>query len=144
MSSTTLSRPPDLTVTSDATRRTKVQRVALALSMTIALLYGLIAPHVVTVIDGPAEQVARDQLGFALPAAAVCLLAPVSWQFDRRLLWIAGAVLQVPHHRHALCSRPAAGPGLSDVGHHHPDPAVRPLAGLTPLSIRSARPPQHE
>ena len=39
---------------------------------------------------------ARDQLGFALPAAGAYLLgAGLLWWFDRRWLWVAGALLQV-------------------------------------------------
>jgi hypothetical protein len=40
-----------------------------AIPAAVALLYGLITTHTVTVINGPAEQVARDQLAFATPAA---------------------------------------------------------------------------
>ena len=58
-------------------------------------LYGLIASHLVSVIAGPTEQVAGDQLGFALPAAGVYAFgAFLLWRFDRRVWWIAGAILQ--------------------------------------------------
>lgn len=145
MSSTTLPRPPDLTVTSDAARRTMVRRVAITLSMAIALLYGLIAAHVVTVIDGPAEQVARDQLGFALPAAAVYLLgAGLLWRFDRRLLWIAGAVLQVLIIAMYFAVASQRDPTFEIWGITIRILQFGLLAGLTYLSIRSARPPQHK
>lgn len=91
----TLTRP-DPSRSEHATARTRVRHTAMCLAGIIAVLYGLIASHLVTVIAGPAEQVARDQLGFALPAAGVYALgAFLLWRFDRRMLWIAGSILQV-------------------------------------------------
>lgn len=93
-----LTRRPASTATAPRTAvtRLRVRTLAMYLSLAIAALYGLIASNVVTVIAGPAEQVARDQLGFALPAAAVYALGTVLlWRFDHRVLWAAGAILQV-------------------------------------------------
>lgn len=76
--------------------RLRLRRVAMWLSLAVAALYGLIASHLVTVIAGPAEEVARDQLSFALPAAGIYILgAALLWRFDRRLLWGAGTILNV-------------------------------------------------
>lgn len=76
--------------------RARLRRSAAILSSAIAALYGLIALHVVTVIDGPATQVARDQLGFAAPAAVLFVVGV--WllvRYDDRRLWAVGAVLQL-------------------------------------------------
>lgn len=77
-------------------RRQRLRSIAAALAGGVAVLYVLIAANLVTVVDGPAEQVARDQLSFAGPAAAMYALgALLLWRFDRRWLWVLGAVLQV-------------------------------------------------
>jgi hypothetical protein len=100
---TALTRPPEPRPTHHApTTRLHVRRVATSLSLGVVVLYGLIAANVVTVIDAPAEQVARDQLGFALPAAGAYLLgAGLLWWFDRRPI----TCRDVTSHRRALGSR---------------------------------------
>lgn len=99
----TITRPDIANIEDAIAWRTCVRHVAMYLSIGITALYGLVASHIVTVVAGTAEQVARDQLGFALPDAAAYLLgAGLLWRFDRRLLGIAGAVLQV------LCRSPIA------------------------------------
>jgi hypothetical protein len=83
----------------EAPTRRHLRYAAAALAGVTAVLYVLIATSAVHVIDAAAvEDAARDQLAFATPAAivyalgAVLLLIP---RLDRRLLWAAGAVLQV-------------------------------------------------
>lgn len=81
---------------STSPQRQRLRSIAVVLAAGVAVLYVLIATHLVTVIDGPAEQVARDQLSFAAPAAALYALgALLLWRFDRRWMWVLGAVLQV-------------------------------------------------
>lgn len=76
-------------------RRRRLLRGAAALSAVVAVLYALIATHVVQVIDGPAAQVARDQLAFATPAVVAYLVgAALLLRYDRRTLWLVGAILQ--------------------------------------------------
>lgn len=93
-----LTRLPASSGTASGTQaaRLRVRRVAMSLSVVIAALYGLIAGNVVTVLAGPAEQVARDQFDFALPAAGIYVVGAVLlWRFDRRLFWVGGTVLQL-------------------------------------------------
>jgi hypothetical protein len=73
-----------------------LRHVAAALAAVTAVLYAAIASGVVTVLDGPAEEVAATQMSFALPAAVtyaagVLLLL----RYDRWIVWALGAVLQV-------------------------------------------------
>lgn len=59
-------------------------------------MYGLIALHVVTVLDGPTSQVARDQFAFAAPASLVFMVgALLLARYDDRRPWVLGAVLQL-------------------------------------------------
>jgi hypothetical protein len=97
MSTTWPSPTVEIDVTSASVRSRRLVRwPAATLSATIAVLYGLIAANVVTVLDGPAEQVARDQMAFGTPALVAYLLGAVLLaRYDRQMLWIAGAVLQV-------------------------------------------------
>lgn len=140
MSSTTLPQP-ERSVRSTAAARTRVRVAAIALSTGIALLYGLIAAHVVTVIDGPASQVAQDQLGFALPAAVVHLLgAALLWRFDRRLLWIGGVILQALIIALYFAVAPQRDPTFEIWGITIRILQFGLLAALTYLSIRPARP----
>lgn len=73
-----------------AQQRRTIRYIAAALCAVTALLYALIGFHVVTVLDGGAEQT----WGLA-PAIAYALGAVLLIAYDRRLLWILGAVLQV-------------------------------------------------
>jgi hypothetical protein len=67
-----------------------------ALCGAIALIYAAIALHLVSIVDGPAAEVARTQWAFAAPAAVVFLLgAFLLLRYDDRRLWAVGAVLQV-------------------------------------------------
>ncbi|HSK23330.1 MAG TPA: hypothetical protein VK906_09155 [Egicoccus sp.] len=95
---TTLLRPvPLATHTGVPPGRGRLRVVAAGLAGAIALVYGLIATHAVTVIVGPAETVARDQFGFAAPAALVFAVGAVLLlRYDDRRLWVLGALLQVP------------------------------------------------
>jgi hypothetical protein len=83
----------------EATTRRRLRYAGAGLAGVTALLYVLIATSTVSVIDASAVADARhDQLAFATPAAiayalgAVLLLIP---RLDRRILWVAGAILQV-------------------------------------------------
>lgn len=83
----------------DASTRRRVLHAAAALAGITAVLYVLIATSAVSVIDAAVvEDARRDQMAFATPAAiayalgTVLLLTP---RLDRRLLWVAGAALQV-------------------------------------------------
>jgi hypothetical protein len=79
----------------DPTRR-HLRAIAAAASAAMALLYAAIALHLVTVVDGPAAEVASIQLGFATPAAAMFALgAFLLLHYDDRRLWAVGLVLQV-------------------------------------------------
>ena len=80
---------------STAFARRRVARLAAAgLAAVVAVLYALIASGLATVIEGPTA--GRDQLAFAAPAAAVCLVgAALLLRRDRRRLWMLGALLQV-------------------------------------------------
>jgi len=76
-----------------ATRQT-VRYVAAALAATMALIYFSIGAgvlNVVTPVDGDSSM-----LGFGAAAGAAFLLgAALLVAFDRRVLWILGAILQV-------------------------------------------------
>jgi hypothetical protein len=71
--------------------RQTIRYVAAALAGLISLLYLLIGLQVVSVIDQT-----EDQAGFAIPAAiAFALGAALLLAMDRRIVWIAGALLQI-------------------------------------------------
>lgn len=94
---TTLLRPVSLaTHAGDPPARTHLRVVAAGLAGAIALVYALIATHVVTVLAGSADTVARDQFGFAAPAALVFVVGAVLLlRYDDLRLWVLGALLQV-------------------------------------------------
>lgn len=143
MSSTTVTRPPDADVISEppTTRRLRIRRAAMLLSLGVVVPYGLIAANVVTVIDGPADQVARDQLSFALPAAAAYLLgAGLLWRFDRRLFWVAGAILQLLVISMYLAVAPQRDPAFEVWGLSIRVLQFGLLAALTYLATRPAEP----
>jgi hypothetical protein len=76
--------------------RRHLRTAAAGASAAIALVYAAIALQLVTVIDGPAAQVAGDQLAFATPAAGLFGLgAYLLLRYDDRRLWAVGLVLQV-------------------------------------------------
>lgn len=76
--------------------RERLRRAAVGLSVLVAVLYGLIATSVVTVIEGTADEVATSQLAFATPAVVAYLLGAVLLaRHDRRLVHVLGAMLQV-------------------------------------------------
>lgn len=76
--------------------RPRLRAIAATLAATVAAVYGLIALHVVTVLEGPASQVARDQFAFAGPASLVFIVgALLLARYDDRRLWVLGAVLQL-------------------------------------------------
>ena len=83
----------------EAPNRRRIRFAAAGLAAITSLLYVLIATSVVSVIDaGAVENARHDQMAFATPAAiayaigAVLLLLPL---MDRRILWVAGALLQM-------------------------------------------------
>lgn len=72
-------------------RRSPIRRAAAGLAVVISLLYFLIGSRAVTVIEDTA-----DQTAFGLIAGGAFLLgAVVILAFDRRFLWILGALAQV-------------------------------------------------
>ncbi len=73
-----------------AERRRTIRYFAAVLSGATALMYFLIGFHVVSVLDAPADQTWGIVPGVAYAFGALLLLA-----FDRRVLWILGAILQV-------------------------------------------------
>lgn len=73
-----------------AHRRRTIRYVAAPLCAVTAVLYLLIGLRVLIVLDGNADQT----WGLA-PAAAYALGAGLLVAYDRRLLWILGAILQV-------------------------------------------------
>lgn len=73
--------------------RLRARRSAAILAGLVAAVYVLIAADIVTVIDAPADDVARDQFGFAAPAVvAYALGAFLLLRYDARWLWTLGAV----------------------------------------------------
>ncbi|MCL4248872.1 MAG: hypothetical protein KJ065_12065 [Anaerolineae bacterium] len=71
-------------------RRRIIRYVAAALAAVTAVIYVMIGLHLVSVLDGNA-----DQTWALAPAAAYALGAVLLVIYDRRLLWILGAALQV-------------------------------------------------
>lgn len=76
--------------TARAKRRRSIRYFAAAMSGATAVMYFLIGFHVVSVLDAPADQTWGLIAGGAYAFGALLLLA-----FDRRVLWILGAILQV-------------------------------------------------
>lgn len=73
-----------------------LRHLAAALAAATAVLYAVIASGVVTVLDGPAAEVAATQLSFALPAAVTYAVGVLLLlRYDRWIVWTLGAVLQV-------------------------------------------------
>jgi hypothetical protein len=59
-------------------------------------LYAVIATGVVTVLEGPADQVAATQTSFGAPAAiAYALGVFLLLRYDRWIVWVLGALLQM-------------------------------------------------
>jgi hypothetical protein len=79
----------------DNPRRRAIRLFAASMAGVVSVLYLLIALNVVSVIElAPGEP--SPQLYFGLPAALALLFGAVLLLLtDRRLLWMAGAVLQV-------------------------------------------------
>lgn len=76
--------------------RARLRAFAAVLAGATALLYGLIALHVVTVLDGPVTEVAGAQLAFAAPASGVYVIGVVLLlRYDDRRLWAIGLTLQL-------------------------------------------------
>lgn len=74
----------------EVARRRMIRYAAAGLAAVTAVLYLLIGLHLITVLDGNADQT----WGLA-PAAAYALGAALLVGYDRRLVWILGALLQV-------------------------------------------------
>jgi hypothetical protein len=67
-----------------------IRFIAAGLAAIIAAIYLMIGFNIITVLDTPADQV------FGFPAAlAYALGIALMIRFDRRIIWILGAVLQV-------------------------------------------------
>ena len=67
---------------------------AAALAAAMAVIYFLIGVGVLTVVDGQAGD--PSMLGFGASAGALFLVwAILLFEFDRRWLWIVGALLQI-------------------------------------------------
>ncbi len=80
------------------------------MSVAVALLYALIAGHVVTVVNGPPEVVARDQLAFDTPAMVAYVLGAVlPVRYDRRLLEFSGGVHEMPDRERSGSPPPFSG-----------------------------------
>jgi hypothetical protein len=75
-------------------RRQTVRYVAAALAATMALIYFLIGINVLTVVT-PVDGDASMLIFGASAGAAFLLGALLLVAFDRRVLWILGAILQV-------------------------------------------------
>lgn len=71
-------------------RRRAIRYFAAAVSGATAVMYFLIGFHVVSVLAPPADQTWGIAPGIAYVLGTLLLLA-----FDRRVLWILGAILQV-------------------------------------------------
>ncbi|HLF25529.1 MAG TPA: hypothetical protein VJG32_04285 [Anaerolineae bacterium] len=76
--------------TARAKRRRTIRYFAAVASAATAVMYFLIGFHIVSVLDGRADQTWGIVAGSAYVLGALLLLA-----FDRRVLWIMGAILQV-------------------------------------------------
>lgn len=74
----------------NARRRRIIRYFAAVVSGATAVMYFLIGFRVVSVLDGHADQTWGLFAGAAYALGALLLLA-----FDRRVLWILGAILQV-------------------------------------------------
>lgn len=79
----------------DASRRRTIRYLVAALSTATALLYVLIGFGVLTVVEGTATDAPPMILFGASAGAAFVLGAALLLLFDRRALWIVGAILQV-------------------------------------------------
>jgi hypothetical protein len=76
--------------------RTSVRYAAAALAATMAGIYYLIALGVLEVVDTSAAGAGTDMFAFGMMAGSGFLLGAILLAFfDRRILWILGAVLQV-------------------------------------------------
>lgn len=73
-----------------AEQRRPIRYFAAVMAGVAAIIYLLIGFHIVTVLEAPA-----DQTWTIAPAIAYALGAYLLVAYDRRLLWILGAVLQV-------------------------------------------------
>jgi hypothetical protein len=91
-------------LTSGPTRRWSAGRghvrelryLAAVLAALTAGLYAVIATGVVTVLEGPADQVAATQTSFGVPAAiAYALGVFLLLRYDRWIVWVLGALLQM-------------------------------------------------
>lgn len=75
-------------------RRRNIRYVAAALAATIALIYFLIGAGVITVVSPVAGD--NSMVVFGASAGTAFLLgAALLFAFDRQMLWIVGAVLQL-------------------------------------------------
>lgn len=75
-------------------RRRNIRYVAAALAATIALIYFLIGAGVITVVTPVAGD--NSMVVFGASAGTAFLLgAALLFAFDRQMLWIVGAVLQL-------------------------------------------------
>ena len=74
--------------------RHTIRLVAAGLAAAMAVIYFLIGVGVLTVVDGQAGD--PSMLGFGASAGALFLVGAILlFEFDRRWLWIAGALLQI-------------------------------------------------
>jgi len=75
-------------------KRQTIRLGAAALAAAMAAVYFLIGVGVLTVVDGQAGD--PSMLGFGASAGALFLVGAILlFEFDRRWLWIVGALLQI-------------------------------------------------
>jgi peptidoglycan/LPS O-acetylase OafA/YrhL len=76
-------------------RRTLVRYATAVASAGVALVYFLIGVGVITVVNGPSVDAPPMLLFGGLAGGAFALGAILLLTFDRRILWVLGAVLQI-------------------------------------------------
>jgi hypothetical protein len=83
-------------VDSLARRRRAIRHLAAAASAAAAGMYFLIGLRLVTVVELAPDEDPNTQMLFGIPAALAYTLGTILLlAFDRRLLWVLGAILQV-------------------------------------------------
>lgn len=137
-----ISSLPDLTLVriDRHTRRGIVRYAAAAASAATALLYFGIGFEVVKVVD-VVSAAAPSMFAFGAPAGAAFVLGAVLLlAFDRRSLWIAGAILQVAVIVMYIAIAPQRTPSYEVWGILIKVLQVVILAGLAYLIVRAPEP----
>jgi hypothetical protein len=118
--------------------RRAVRYLAAAAAAAMALIYFLIGLEVLQVVTAPPE--GMSLFWFGIPAGSAFLLGAVLLvAFDRRILWILGALLQVMVAIGYLAVAPERTPAFEVWGITLRVIQVPLFAGLAYLALRSPR-----